>query len=58
MKNFCLILFFTIFVINVCSCYDPEAEQAKRLEIFGKTCKKYNDDLSYEYPGKLPELSI
>ncbi len=56
LKHLSLTFIFTIFVISVCNSYDPEAEQAKRLETFRKTCKKYNDDLTYEYPGEESEL--
>ncbi len=52
MLNLSFLILFGLGVASV-SGYDPAAEQIKRLEILEKTCKKYDDDLTYEYPGML-----
>jgi len=53
METFFAKIIFAIFAaIAVCDSYDPETEIAKRLEIFRKTCQKYDDDLTYEYSSK------
>ena len=50
MLSLSLLILFGRAAVSV-SGYDPGAEQIKRLEILEKTCKKYDDDLTYEYPG-------
>ena len=52
MDSFLVKIFLTSLAISAARSYDPEAEMAKRLEIFRKTCQKYDDDLTYEYPGE------
>ncbi len=49
---FAKIIFAIFAAIAICDSYDPETEIAKRLEIFRKTCQKYDDDLTYEYSSK------
>ena len=51
MLSFRIILICELAVlVSVCS-YDSGSEQIKRLEILRRTCQKYDDDLTYEYPG-------
>ena len=51
-KQFCLAI-FVFLVFEICNSYDPAAEQTKRLDRYRKICQKYNDDLTYEYQGKI-----
>lgn len=46
-----LLIILELGIVISSSTYDPGAEQIKRLETLRKTCDKYDDDLTYEYPG-------
>ncbi len=45
-----LVVLELVTLVSVNS-YDPGQEQIKRLETLRRTCQRYDDDLTYEYPG-------
>ena len=51
MLSFRILLICELAAVVSVSSYDPGSEQIKRLEVLRKTCQKYDDDLTYEYPG-------
>jgi hypothetical protein len=55
-KHWTLVLF--AFSVVSSADYDPEKAISERLDIFRKTCRKYDDDLTYEYGGKKKYFNI